>query len=203
MAFRFSVSVLSLARRLRSFAPWLLLASLVVGWSPSAFFAVLAFVGAFWLGVRALALFGLAVRALSCLFVVRGVCPAVPAWLRVACGVSSLSVFPRPRVRASGWVAPRWVARWSPSPCPRWVCVSPSSLAAGLSAGGVCLAVRPAVVRRRSGLVVSVWALVVGPFVFADERHTNQAAAISRTKKAARLSARRNKTLQQHLTRAP
>ena len=101
-----------------------------------------------------------ALRALSLLFVVRRPCPA---W-----GSASRRASWRACFFAAGGFPSRAAVLWrcgAGSALPRWRCVSPSGLARARSFSGcVVLSVVPAVVRRRSGVVVAFWVLAGGSF---------------------------------------
>jgi len=224
LAFRFSVFVLSGASRLRPFVAGLSFGALLVApflfASGSLLPSALLVAGclALWLAVRALALFALAVRALSCAFVARGLCPSFgvssrrAVWARCfrAAGGSSSVAF---RLWAGG------AASWA---SPSWRRVSPAVFAAACRFRGCwVLASRPAAVSRVSGRVLSVWVLSVGSFpsavadvtdvgnkpsvtsAYATATAESRLACSLGVKKAARLSARRNNPTTPLLTIPP
>lgn len=213
MAFRFSALFLSLARRVRALWVW-------GAFGAFALLVLVAFSGSplcaslpLWLAVAgvlvalgllplawALAFVGLAFRALSCLFLVRRPCPAWGSASRRACWRACFFL--------GGGLPGRAAVFWrrgAGSALPRWRCVSPAGLARARSFPGcVVLSAVPAVVRRRSGVVVAFWVLAGGSFP-CESKNTNvtPASAIAcGVKIAASLSLRR-KTLQQHLTNPP
>ena len=182
--FRFSVVLLRLAVRLRAVARWSWLFLPACLFLPAGLAAVsvvaAAVPAALSVLALALALLALGLRALSCLFVCRGLCPSF--------GVPSRRAAWACCFRVGGGSFSGACAAWAGGAAgglPAWRLVSPAGLAAARAFSGCAvLAVRPAAVSRLSGRVLAVWVLAGGSFPHSSQTYIgNNAASLSARRK--------------------